>query len=296
MSSRNAAGDERSALVTGATGFVGSHLTRRLIADGWNTHAIVRRGSKLERLAGATAHQHDGTTETMLRIVEKARPDVVFHLAAAGGSSHSPADIKPLLESNVVFGSQLLEAMAAGGARQLINTGTYWQHFNDAEYDPVSFYAACKEAFEKILRFYVETSGLEAITLVLFDTYGGDDPRPRLFNQLRQAARSGQALAMSPGDQLIDIVHVDDVVEAYVVAARLLGQHGAGRFAVSSGSPIQLRQLVDIYADVTGASVHVRWGERSYRPREVMKPWSAGKPLPGWAPRISLRDGLGRLN
>ena len=69
------------------------------------------------------------------------------------------------MSSNITFGTQLVEAMVANGCYQFVNTGTSWQHYENDEYNPVNLYAATKQAFEDILRYYVETSALRVITL-----------------------------------------------------------------------------------------------------------------------------------
>lgn len=289
----------RRALVTGATGFVGSHLARRLVQDGWELAIIVRPGSDqaiLEDLFGRIAvHEHDGSTEGMIVILRETKPDIVFHVASLFLSQHLPQNIEELIRSNVLFGTQLLEAMTESGVHRFINTGTSWQHFESKEYSPVNLYAATKQAFETMLQYYLETSPLHAITLKLFDTYGPHDPRPKLFHLLRNTAMSGELLAMSPGEQLIDLVHVDDVVHAFLLAAdRLFSGIGAEHesYAVSSGAPIRLRDLVALYEKVTGATVPVTWGGRPYRQREIMVPWSTGGRLPNWTPKINLAEGI----
>jgi nucleoside-diphosphate-sugar epimerase len=289
------------AFVTGASGFVGTHLTRRLVRDGWDVHVLKRPGSHLANapeFSRVTTHAHDGSSEGMSFCVRNARPDVVFHLASLFLSQHSTKDVEPLIESNVLFGTQLLDAMQTSGVANIINTGTAWQHYNNADYDPVCLYAATKEAFEAILEYYVQAEGFSVITLKLFDTYGPNDPRPKLFNLLNRAATSGEPLDMSAGEQLIDLVYIDDVTEAYVVAAqRLLAgrvkQHE--RYAVSSGQLLPLKDLVETYAKVTDRHVTVNWGARPYRPREVMTPWSNGQPIEGWRPKIDLEEGLKHL-
>ena len=289
----------RRALVTGATGFIGSHLAQRLLRDGWDTAVIVRPGSDLAALksiAGKlTVHEHDGTTGGMIALLKTAKPDIVFHLASLFLSQHRPEDMDPLIKSNVLFGAQLLEAMTAAGIRLLVNTGTSWQHYENREYSPMNLYAATKQAFETILQYYLETTPLKAITLMLFDTYGPDDPRPKLFHLLRKTAESREPLAMSPGEQLIDLVHIDDVVRAFSLAADRLSAGAVPRhesYAVSSGAPIKLRDLVELYAQITGTTVPRTWGGRPYRQREVMVPWTNGMALPNWTPRISLAKGL----
>lgn len=292
----------RRALVTGATGFLGARLAARLEAAGWEVHAVTRPGSELaplrEGAPGATAHPHDGTTAGLCAIVAAAAPDVVFHLASRFVAEHQTEDVESLVTGNVLFATQLAEAMLVNGVHRLVNTGTSWQHFEGDAHRPVSLYAATKEAFEAILAFYTDATPLRVVTLKLFDTYGPADPRPKLFALLRRITEMQAPLAMSPGEQQIDLVYVDDVVDAFeTAAARLLagevGRHES--YAVSSGQPLRLRDLVETYSRITGRTLSVEWGGRPYRAREVMVPWSGGFALPGWLPRVGLEEGIRRV-
>jgi nucleoside-diphosphate-sugar epimerase len=288
-----------TALVTGATGFVGSHLVRRLVADGWKVHVIVRPQSDLLLLRAfrdsVSIHEHDGSTERMFAIMQAAKPSVVFHLASMFTAEHKAADIAPMIHSNVLFGTQLLESMVANGVSHLVNTGTSWQHFENKTYSPVCLYAATKQAYEMIVSYYTEALALKVITLKLFDTYGPDDPRPKLFSALRTMATGKKPMPFSPGEQLIDLVYIDDVVHAYLLAAERL-QAGQvtqrEEYAVSSGNPVRLRELVQCYERVTGVTLPIEWGKRAYRHREVMVPWNQGRWLPGWQPQIKLEEGI----
>lgn len=291
----------RRALLTGASGFIGAHLARRLLADGWQVHLVLRPGARLGTLDDIAPrlhlHRHDGTTAGLIDIVGAARPLIVFHLASLFLAQHRPDDVASLVQSNVLFGTQLAEAMGHHGVALLVNTGTSWQHFENAGYNPVCLYAALKQAFEAVLRYYVEQQGLRVITLKLFDTYGPGDPRPKLMGLFQRIALSGEALAMSPGEQLIDLVYIDDVVEAFLLAAQRLLSAAAGpmeEYAVSSGAPLPLRALAAVYAEASGKSLAIEWGGRPYRPREVMYPWNTGRTLPGWRPRVALADGIRR--
>jgi nucleoside-diphosphate-sugar epimerase len=188
--------------------------------------------------------------------------------------------------------------MISNGVFKMINTGTSWQHFKNANYDPVNLYAATKHAFEAVLKYYIETTALNVITLKLFDTYGPDDRRPKLFNLLKQTEYRNIPLPMSQGEQLIDAVYIDDVIEAFLMAGkRLLDREHARyeEYAVSSGDPVSLRDLVRLYEKLAGKQLLINWGERPYRDREVMVPWNRGKLLPGWSPQYSLQEGLKNL-
>ncbi|WPL10441.1 NAD-dependent epimerase/dehydratase family protein [Thiorhodovibrio litoralis] len=293
---------QKRALITGATGFVGSHLVKHLLTKGWDVCVIARPTSSLDQLLSVqerlVVHKFDGNIATMHNIMRQSNPDVVFHLASLYLSKHQPCDIPQLIDSNLLFGTQLIEAMSIEGVRYLVNTGTSWQHFENREYSPVNLYAATKEAFEAILRYYIEARGMCAITLKLFDTYGPDDPRPKLINYINSLATGNQRLAMSLGKQIIDMVHVDDVANAFLISGeRLLGGSVIDheRYAVSSGQPMSLREVTALFEQLLGHSLPIDWGERPYRKREVMMPWSSGDTLPNWTPSISLLKGLAAL-
>lgn len=289
----------KTGLVTGGSGFVGSHLCGKLIQNGWQVHVIVIKNDPCDLLkeirTQITVHVHDGTTENMNSIIAAVKPELIFHLASLFLSEHTEHDVERLIASNILFGTQLLEAMVAHKVRKIVNTGTSWQHFDNTPYSPVNLYAATKQAFEDILHYYVEARGVSAITLKLFDTYGSDDPRPKLFHLLDKTARDSTTLDMSPGEQLMDVVHVDDVVNAFILAAeRLMTSvtNGYECYAVSSGSRISLKELVTLYGKLLNKELRINWGGRKYRDREVMCPWSTGKVLPGWQAGIDLEQGI----
>ncbi len=288
----------KRALITGGSGFVGRHLARRLTASGVELHAVVRARSDTTALPPeARLHGYGGAPAELADIVDAARPDVTFHLASHFRAEHEPQDLEPLIASNVAFGTYLADALCRHPPARLVNCGTAWQHFGDRDYDPVCLYAATKQAFEAVLEYYVAARGLRVTTLKLFDSYGPDDPRGKLVGALMQAAASGRPLELSPGEQRIDLVHVDDLVRAFEIAAGRLAddEPRSEAFALSSGRTVTLRELVSLVEAVSGRPVGANWGARPYRAREVMLPWSRGRPLPGWQPEIGLEDGLRTL-
>lgn len=289
-------------LITGATGFVGSHLTRRMVKDGKDVHVLVRRESKLtaiqDILHKITLHRIDSTTSSLINAVKLANPDVVFHLAALFKAVHTPDDLQLLVDSNITFTAQLLEAMKQTSANVLINTGTSWQHYKGVEYDPVCFYAATKQAAQDIITFYCNAYGVRAVTLKLFDTYGPSDTRKKLFDALHTASISKEAVPFSAGEQLLDLVYIDDVVDAFNVAANqcvgaLKGSND--QYCISSGRQIQLRAVADLYSLLTGRTLNIQWGARLYRHREVMCPFVNGNKLQNWTARFQLEKGIQKI-
>ena len=263
---------------------------------------MARKDSNLVELRNSapqlTVHHIDGSFESIELALKKSSPDLVFHLASLFLAQHKPADIGQLIESNILFPTLLLEAMQSCGINSFINTGTSWQHYQNADYGPVNLYAATKDAFERLIQFYVDAHGFKVKTLKLFDTYGPSDHRKKLFYLLRQAARSGVAINMSPGEQHINLVYGNDVAEAFMLAGlQLLDSSSASneKYGVANTESTTLRELVNAYSQITRFKVNVNWGALSYRPREVMTPWSNYQTVPLWKPRTSLADGITQM-
>lgn len=285
-------------LITGGTGYVGGRLVRRLVALGAETHVLIRQTSQLKTLADVAdrliVHPHDGSIGSMQAALSSARPERVFHLASLYLTQHRPDDLERLVQSNIHMPTQLLEAMACCGVKYLINTGTAWQHQQHDSTQPVNLYAATKQAFEAFIDYYAGTGQIKACTLKLFDTYGPHDPRGKLISLLWRTALTQQPLPMSPGGQEIDLVHVDDVVEAFLRAAAILPDQPVAhsRYGVSSGQPLPLKSLVQSFERSTGLSLPIEWGGRPYREREVMTAWRGYESLPGWTPTRHFEDAI----
>jgi nucleoside-diphosphate-sugar epimerase len=287
----SATSEPRRALVTGATGFVGGHLVRRLVDDGWLVDALVR-SPDADLPAAVVTHPIPAPIDELIALVGEIGPSVCFHLATAFRGVHVPADIQPMVEANVGFGVALAEAVSQAGDCVFVNTGTVWQHYEARAYSPVSLYAALKQSFTDALKFYEEVAGLPIVTLELTDTYGPGDPRPKLLPILVRAAREGTALQMTDGTQLIDLLHVDDAVSALLATAA--GEPGA-TYGASGGETLTLRDLVAKFEAVSGLGVTAEWGVRASRPREMLTPWMVSGPPPGWQPKVSLEDGIRAL-
>lgn len=294
--------DKKTAIITGATGYIGSKLAKKLVRDKWDVYLITRLESSFKYIEDITNDVniliYDGNVECLIEFFNEIKPQVIFHLASLVTIEHTISDIDGLIESNIKFGTHILEAMVKSQVGTLVNTGTSWQHYNNDDYNPVNLYAATKQAFEAILKYYTEATGIKAITLELFDTFGPNDNRPKIINLLKKISKNNAPLDMSLGEQLLDIVYIDDVVEAYIIAANHLIKNENiknGKYSVCTNKPIKLKELVEKFEEVYETKLNINWGRRPYRDREVMATWDKGEVLPNWYPKISLEEGLRKL-
>jgi nucleoside-diphosphate-sugar epimerase len=292
----------RTALLTGATSYLGRALAGALLGGGFEVCAVVRPASDLSRLDGLgrpiATHVHDGRTETFKAIVTKANPDIVFHLATRYCREHDSSDIEPLVTSNVLFGTQLLEAMRCAGIRRLVSVGSYFQRYDRGGYRPLNLYAATKQAFEDILSYYADATELRALTLMLYDVYGPGDWRAKLLSAIRRAQVTGEPVALPSKDLKLDMVYIDDAVAAFLQAAEMISEPSSASrqntYAVASGTPARLSEIIAAFEDVGARPVPQKWGAYPVPERNIEEPRYASI-LPGWRPRVDLREGIRRF-
>ena len=290
-----------STVITGGNGFVGSHLVEYLAVRNHAVHVLLRKGSKLpERLATnnlVNVHTLEITSENVYSIIKDIKPDLIIHTAGLFVMNHHPSQIEELTNSNINYGIYLLDAASKLGIKKFINTGTSWEHSEGGERKAVNLYAASKHAFQAFIEFYAFRYDIDIVTLKLFDTYGPNDTRGKIVSKLVEMSRTRKEIALSPGEQLINMVYISDVCNAYFQAANLLLSRdikGHREFGVASRKPVTLRKLVASFEKVIQSELKVNWGGRDYRDNEVMVPWIDFERVPNWQEEVTLEEGLSK--
>lgn len=287
-------------LITGATGYIGSHVAKKLIEKGYQVCALIRETSDIQKYPlppAVTYAVHDGTTVSIVEIFRAQKPDCVIHLAARFIAEHQSSQVETLLKDNIVFSTNIFEGMKASGCPYIINTTSSWEHYQGQTYNPVCLYAATKRAVTDILKYYCEAAQITAVTLCIYDTYGPHDLRGKLIGKFFEIAKSGAALSMSEGQQQINYVYIDDVVEAYIHSVGQIERQTERMrtYYLRSEETCTLRELSLIFEKAVHARLNIEWGKRPYRAREVMEIYPDGERLPGWEANVSLEEGLRRV-
>jgi nucleoside-diphosphate-sugar epimerase len=297
----------RPVFVTGATGFLGSHLVRALTVAGAEVHALRRRNEGGTPLRADDVTWHTGDIldpDSLDEALQKACPDVVFHLAAYG-TTIEESDADKVFRTNVEGTLNLWKALSDKPCR-IVHTGSCGEYGHvrglcteDQCCAPTWFYPATKNASVVLLSTLSRETGREVVTLRPFGPYGPADKPSRVVPQVIQTLLSGEPVRVTLGEQLRDYAFIDDHVSAFLLAATAeLPAHGR-IYNVGSGEVITLRHLIETIARTIGGDApgRVQFGAVPYRETEVWEMCAnidAARLDLGFAPRVSLDEGIRR--
>jgi nucleoside-diphosphate-sugar epimerase len=280
-------------LITGASGFIGKHLCQKLHYLGHEISVIKRIDSKTESIKSFIQKEWilEEINYDLNKVFFSQSYDAVIHLATQFQADHQYADIKNLIEANYTFGLNLVDAMTKNNCFKLINFSSSWQEYSQADKSPVNLYASIKKAFAVTLDFYQSVHNLNVLHLRIYDTYGPADQRRKIIPILVKAFKDKSPIDLSPGDQLLDLVHVEDICAGVMVA--LKGNYPSGsEYALATLEPKSLKSIAHKFEILCDSKNLLNFGGRPYRNREVMQPTYPVPQLPGWKPQIPLEEGL----
>ena len=267
--------ENKKVLVTGGTGFIGSCLVRELLALDAQVSILTRRDKQTSDL-NVEFIIYDQVT-----IIDKLKEtsfDIIFHLASKVGYSHGEHEISSYIDANITLGTQILEYIKVYSPLTIfINTGSFWEHQNgEREVDPLNLYACTKVSFQEILSYYSKNFNIKSLTLKLFDVYSLVDTRSKLINLIIDK----KELDVTDGNQFVDFVHIDDVVNAFITATKFADSNSP-KYSAASGNPIQLKELFSFFNSHQSNRFKLNVGAKIQTMKTIKKPYS-GNILPAW--------------
>jgi UDP-glucose 4-epimerase len=294
MTGAGALADQR-VLVTGASGFLGSHLCSRLLAAGAEVHAVSRtaRRSADARLRWWTADVED--LDATRGLVASVKPERVFHLGGVINGAPDLALVLPTYHSLVTSTVNLLSAIATAGCQRVVLVGSLEEPTEGAdEICPTSPYGAAKWAASAYGRMFGRLFGVPVVIARTHMAYGPGQPTWKLIPSTILALVRGEPPRLSSGRRPLDWVYVDDVVEGLLLAAGRPGLEGT--VELGSGTLTPIREVVARLVELVAPSIQPVFEALPDRPRaaERAADVAATRARLGWAPRTSLDDGLAR--
>ena len=296
---------QRSALVTGGAGFIGSHLVDRLLEEEYRVVIVDDLSSgKLKNLnLQATFHHMSINQPSLEELVNRERPDLVFHLAAQSSVSRSVKDPVFDNEVNVLGTLRLLEASRRAGVEKFIYSSTGGALYgdpdvvpcpDDAPVVPISPYGMSKYMAEQYVDFYSRQYRQNFTTLRYGNVYG---PRQDPHGEAGVVAIFIEAMLngkrpriFGDGNQTRDFISVDDVVESNMAAI-----HRGHRRAmnIATGELTSVNQLYELLKGIIGFRWDAEHGPaRAGDVYRISLDCSRAAEELGWTPRTSLHDGL----
>lgn len=284
------------ALVTGASGFLGSHLCRRLLAERAEVHA-VSRAPRIER-EGLRWWPCDTVDAVAVHeLVSRVKPDVVFHFGGLVTAAPDVALVAPTFHSLLTSTVNLLTAVTEVGCSRLVLSASL-EEPTEGTADalvPASPYGAAKLAAGAYARMFVKIYGTPVVSLRPFMAYGPGQHPTKLVPYTILSLLGGEAPRLSSGDRALDWVYVDDVIDAFVRAAVRPGIEGR-TLDLGWGTAVQIRGVVDRLVRLVDPSVTPRYGARPDRPgahARIADVETTAAAL-GWRATTALDHGLAR--
>lgn len=279
-------------LVTGASGFIGGHLSRRLVRAGAEVHGVSRRPREIEGVRWWQADLSDAAAAAEL--VRSVRPERIFHLAGLTSGSRDLDEVLPVLRDNLVATVGLLVEAARSDCELVLMAGSLEEPQGaTGEFVPTSPYAAAKEAAGSFARMLAALHDLKVVNLRVFMTYGPGQRAPKIVPSVVGSLLRGERPKLTSGRRAVDWIHVDDVVDAFLAAADRPDLAGE-TLDVGSGELVTIRSLVELIVELMGSELEPEFGAIPDRPLETVRAADTERTraLLGWSPKTTLRSGL----
>ena len=297
--------------VTGGTGFLGSHVVRRLVREG-AVVCVVDRSRKqgdLDRLADSWGAfewcQIDLEDRRALGMtLQRLQPSYVFHLAGRVDLSRTAEMAEACMRENVFATANLLWALEGVALEAFVfasSTEVYGHNplpfHEDQPLDPPSPYAISKVAAEHLCRFFAKAYRFPTVIVRISTVYGPQQAEARLIPSAILAILHGEPLKMTSGEQRRDFIYIEDAVEGVLRAATVPAARGE-TINLGSEHAISLREVIDTIRRLMGTSWQPVYGalvRRIGEPEVWSCSWGKAKRLLDWEPSTSLAEGLGEV-
>jgi dTDP-glucose 4,6-dehydratase len=306
----------RKALVTGAGGFIGSHLVERLVRDGARVRALCRYNSRnehgaLDWLDPQVVSEVEvqlgelRDLESVSRAVEGV--EVVFHLGAQIAIPYSYVNARDYFETNVLGSLNVAQAALQHGVERVVHTSTS-EVYGTAQTVPIteehpleaqSPYAASKIGADKLMDSFHRSHGLPVVVLRPFNTYGPRQSARAVIPTIISQALAGPQLQLGSTDPRRDLTFAEDTAAGFVAAATAPEPAVGRTVQLGTGESVSVGEIVDLVGELLGTALEVETDAARVRPeasevRVLVSDPSRARELLGWEPSVPLRDGLER--
>ena len=280
-------------LVTGATGFLGSHVVKKLLAEGQKVVILKRSFSNTKRLATelSKVKSYDiDKLDDFADVFREQHIDVVIHTATCYGRQGEA--VEQIYDVNLKFPLKLLELALRFNTDTFFNTDTILSKY-------LNWYALSKKQFSEIGQQFAHMGKINFIDAKLEHMYGEDDSNTKFVTFMLEALQNNQdELKLTVGEQRRDFIYVDDVVYAYwKILTSQSNDKRYQQYEVGTGKTISIKELVMLAKSITKSQTKLVFGAIPYRENEIMNSKANVESLLnlGWQAKVDIETGIRKI-
>lgn len=289
---------KKKIIITGGTGFIGNYFISNYY-NKYNFYCLLNK-KKIKKKFFISSLKIDSNQKKIIKFFQKIKPDCVVHLATNYVKYNNFSHINKLIDTNIKFGTLILEAMKVSNCKKIINFGSMFEHNKKIDYYPQNLYAATKQAFQNICYYYHLHYNINCINLKLFDSYGPNDKRDKLINNFLISKKNrkkkggggvNKKILIKDGSNKLNLVHVNDICEAINTSIKLISSRE--RYFRSYSLPA--RKLIKVSDLIKAVQKFKKINFKFFRGSKAKKFISYNNKYPklkSWKPKISIQEGL----
>jgi nucleoside-diphosphate-sugar epimerase len=287
-------------LLTGASGFLGSHILSSLLEKNYSIAITLRHSSDLSRIK----HHLNNTFLTTVfleevnlqKFFEQNKVSTIIHTATNYGRGVTP--FQDVLKSNLTFPLELLELALKNGVTLFVNTDSYFNKINHS-YFTLPAYSLSKRNFLDWLKYYSDKMNI--VNMQLEHLYGPNDAPSKFTENLINAVAvdTVASYALTSGNQIRDFIFVTDATSAYVRVLENIDRNlfGLKNYEVGTGYGTSIKEFAEKVKDLSLSKTELQFGRLDQRPDEIEFSTAANEDLLklGWYPRVDIADGISQI-
>jgi nucleoside-diphosphate-sugar epimerase len=284
---------DKKILITGATGFLGSHLLPALIEKGYGIIVLKRSFSNIWRIQNVISQieSYDIDKVSIKKIFDENEIGGIMHLATDYGRKNNN-DIVQMSKANIEMPAKLLDLGCKHGVIFFINTHTFW----NSKYN---LYSAMKNSFIEIAKYFSANFKVKFINMKIEHMYGEKDDYGKFIPFVIKNILEDKKIKVTKGEQKRDFIYVNDVIDAYLKVLDNLGNlnNNFTEFEIGTGNSVTLRDFVNKIEEEINKKANIKWGAIPYRKNEIFDSKAnieKAKNILGWYPKYDVSSGLKR--
>lgn len=290
-------------ILTGATGFLGSHLLKRLLDTGHKVSIIKRSFSNIDKIRGVFNHEnlsaYDIDKCNIEDIFKCNNFDIIIHTATEYGKNEE--SVAKILEANVILPVRLIELGVKYNVKSFLNTDSALLYFNKEHYSYSNLlnYSLSKRSLLTWLMVF--STKIQIVNACLEHVYGPNDSDSKFVEMLfrKIAIEKIDRVSLTHGHQKRDFIYVDDVVDAYLALIKYSNEHSFSyqNFEIGTGTYREVREMPLIIKSLSNSNTVLGFGDIPYRADEIMQSKADIKQMTelGWQPKTSLEEGIQKI-